>query len=341
MKIGFLSQAAICGHTYVNRLFARATDEPHILVARGLKHHDPSVWQDFENKTEIEEDFFHLPHDKVLEWARGMDAVFFNEIEDWELIQKVGEVTKTIGYLVSDRVVSGTEYKYQVVFDAVIICNEQVYEDFSAYKNTHFVPWGVEPELFGEPGEHYFVHSAGWGGVGDRKCTPEFARAMAKLKDAEGILLTQRCIFDGETTKRIRKMRSEGRLKVEYGDTERTYPGRVYVGLSRHEGLGLYFPEAMACGLPVITTDAPPMNQFVSEETGLLVKPKYSYYRQGMSYPAYEPDFNDFLKKMRWAKNNPDEMAEKGRKALEFIKQNHSYEQFKQKYKEVLETTVS
>ena len=50
--------------------------------------------------------------------------------------------------------------------------------------------------------------------------------------------------------------------------------GRVAVQPSKLEGLGLTLVEAMAAGAPLITTDAPPMNEFVMPETGWLVPVK-------------------------------------------------------------------
>jgi len=39
--------------------------------------------------------------------------------------------------------------------------------------------------------------------------------------------------------------------------------GDVYVYPSRLDGIGLSVPEVLACGLPVITTDVPPCNEFI------------------------------------------------------------------------------
>jgi glycosyltransferase involved in cell wall biosynthesis len=48
--------------------------------------------------------------------------------------------------------------------------------------------------------------------------------------------------------------------------------GDLYLYPSRLEGIGLTLPEALACGLAAITTDAPPMSEFVQEgRTGSLV----------------------------------------------------------------------
>src|SRR3990172_4837970 len=46
--------------------------------------------------------------------------------------------------------------------------------------------------------------------------------------------------------------------------------GKVYVAPSRREGLGLPILEAMSCGLPVITTDGPPMNEWIQYKDVLI-----------------------------------------------------------------------
>ncbi len=49
----------------------------------------------------------------------------------------------------------------------------------------------------------------------------------------------------------------------------------IFVLPSLHEGMGIVFLEAMACGLPVVTTNVGGMTDFIMEgKTGLLVKPR-------------------------------------------------------------------
>ena len=63
----------------------------------------------------------------------------------------------------------------------------------------------------------------------------------------------------------------------------------VCVAPSRWEGLGLHLYESMALGLPVITNDAPPMNEVIAHgDNGLLVASRRRG-RAASGIPAYKP----------------------------------------------------
>jgi 1,2-diacylglycerol 3-alpha-glucosyltransferase len=62
---------------------------------------------------------------------------------------------------------------------------------------------------------------------------------------------------------------------------------------ARWEGLGLHLYEAIAFGMPIVTNDAPPMNELVEDNfNGLLV----GSHQDGLAnsgIPAYTPDVKD------------------------------------------------
>lgn len=141
-----------------------------------------------------------------------------------------------------------------------------------------YIPWGVDVELFRpqEPIAHddvVFFHSAGMGGVNLRKGTDLLVRAFQHVRGpARLVIHSQVGIERYEPVADL--IRNDPRIEF----IERTvgapglyHLGDVYVYPSRLEGIGLTIAEALACGLPVITTDCAPMNEFVRHgETGWL-----------------------------------------------------------------------
>ena len=77
--------------------------------------------------------------------------------------------------------------------------------------------------------------------------------------------------------------------------------GRILVFPSKLEGLGLPLPEGLACGLPAIATNAPPMNEFVIEGyNGLLVDVERTVTRaDNIAFPETIVSTHDLADKMR------------------------------------------
>lgn len=71
----------------------------------------------------------------------------------------------------------------------------------------------------------------------------------------------------------LRVMKYMGRWAPdEYAQIQNRY--RFHLCLSQYEGFGHYIHEAKSTQAVVITTDAPPMNEFVRPEFGILVPPE-------------------------------------------------------------------
>lgn len=119
------------------------------------------------------------------------------------------------------------------------------------------------------------VFSNGWGGVHDRKGWPE-VRAVLERDPTAIAVRSQRPLDAPKGVTVLGPCATSAEL---YADAD------LAVQPSRFEGVGLAMLEAMACGVPVLTTDAPPMRDYVlaayGEETGrtLLVEAKETLVR--------------------------------------------------------------
>ncbi|MDO8885719.1 glycosyltransferase family 4 protein [Candidatus Oleimmundimicrobium sp.] len=138
--------------------------------------------------------------------------------------------------------------------------------DISGYK---FTPRGG---LFNS---NVFVHNAGYGGIFKRKSTDEVIRAFHKSKAKKLIINAQRDIGD-ELSFQAREILSEDtRIDFrinDYEDNNELYKeGDIAIQPSKFEGYGRAIIEAMACGMPVITTNQDPMNSFYPDKE-LLIK---------------------------------------------------------------------
>ncbi len=112
-----------------------------------------------------------------------------------------------------------------------------------------------------------FFHSCGMSPK--RKGCDLVLRSFAKLHGkAKLVIHSQQRLKQSlpELTDLISLLENTGSLIIYEGSIGAPglyYKGDIYVYPSRLEGIGLTVAEALACGLPIITSDNPPMNEFV------------------------------------------------------------------------------
>jgi len=171
-----------------------------------------------------------------------------------------------------------TQHCYDLMF-------EYGYQNLMLVKymaNIHKYPWTLRKVRNGEP-VHFVIHS-GWNGMNGRKGTEPTIRAFTQANHSNTFLtvVTQKKWKTYEEGTQKLAERYKKRIKIqEVNNTDVVYNSGAYafghcvVQPSKWEGLGLTYIEAMISGLPAITTDAPPMNEFVEhEKTGWLVEAK-------------------------------------------------------------------
>jgi glycosyltransferase involved in cell wall biosynthesis len=188
-----------------------------------------------------------------------------------------------------------------------LICNTQRHmEAMEFHPSSYYIRWGTDTELFSPKSktifkdELVFFHSAG---LSNRKGTDLLIEAFIDYKvfeKARLIIHTQQDL--SRLFKKDYSNLEEYNIKVINKTV--TSPGLynegdVYVYPTKLDGLGLTMYESLSCGLPVIATNYPPMNEIINDSNGSLVKVKKNYARSdGYYWPLSEVDKKDLAEKM-------------------------------------------
>lgn len=204
------------------------------------------------------------------------------------------------------------------------------------------IPYPIDTEYFCPSNvvmKFAFAHSEGWGGAGFRKGTDLIFAAFQQLyymsKDKPTMWV------HGQPGEPQHSQLQRGVVTTQQEDLSDAIDlyrkGKIFICSSRREGLGLPILEAMACGLPVITTNAPPMNEWFPEDYPLLVKVQN---QQDLPYgdvPMYTPNVYDLMLKMEFAYNHPKLMEQIGKINCSIIQEKFSWNVLRDTYLKFLD----
>lgn len=190
-----------------------------------------------------------------------------------------------------------------------------------------------------------FVHNAGSGGMNGRKGTREtlqaFQSACRNGLHADLLVRSQvpleQIVPEFMDYMKPRVFRVEGSVPFD-----RLYDeGDVLVYPSRYDGHALVTLEAMAAGMPVITTNAEPMNEYWGRESRkLLVKVARREKPSGLVNPHCQSNIvsvEDLAKKMLWcAQPEGGELGEISRNNRRIAEEEHSWAMLRDRWKSKL-----
>lgn len=261
--------------------------------------------------------------DDFARWASTVkpDVVLFNEQNWWT----------PVVWCNSKKIVTGAYIDYYTretvdlfgCYDFLICNTKRHHSVFSWHPGCHYVPWGTDTTVFAPraldriSGDHVvFFHSAGYSPY--RKGTDLAIRAFQQIEgEAQLVVHTQRplselpCMY----SPLVRRLIGAGKLLVLCATVRAPglyHRGDVYVYPSRLDGVGLTVPEALACGLPVITIDNPPMNEFVDRRCGSLVSvSRIAPRSDGYYWPQCEVSTHDLASAMQAYVDSPDELPQR------------------------------
>lgn len=222
-----------------------------------------------------------LVWDDFKQWAEAkeIDVILWNEQQDFAPIVFARRELDVAQGAYIDYYTART-VPFFGLYDFVICNTRRHHSVFADHRRAVHIPWGTDCSLYTGDGSPVaedtvvFFHSAGMSP--ERKGTLTAVKAFAMVEgDARFVLHTQRPV--AESAGLAEACAADSRVEV----IEETvaapglyHRGDVYVYPTTLEGVGLSVPEALACGLPVVAPDCPPMNEFVHHgENGRLVKP--------------------------------------------------------------------
>jgi FkbM family methyltransferase len=185
-----------------------------------------------------------------------------------------------------------------------------------------------------------FLFAFDFNSIGDRKnpwgLVEAFKRAFGPREDVRLVIKAINGSLQSPTAERLRvAVAGDQRIELierylSVAELEELYAtSDCYVSLHRSEGFGLTVAEAMARGLPVISTDYSSTTEFLDARTGwpvphtlTTVGPNNHPYHEGAQWA--DPDLDAAAAAMREVADNPAEAAKRGAAARQHLARTRS-----------------
>jgi len=270
----------------------------------------------------------------------GLDVVLIIEYPFcWDYLKILKEKGIKIVYIpMIDSVGTKILEKYKDFVDLWLCINKWSYNIIKAKGwKCCYLPYPIDTDYFKfiQRGENkVLLHNAGYVGLKNRKGTDLVLRAFQKLdKEKVKLIINSQvplekygCLYDVDL--RVGE-------KLEIMDLYKE--GDIYLAPSRFEGNGLTMYEAMACGFPVITTNAPPMNEVVEDKEFLIKVENNLHFNEENT--IYEPDLNDFVSKINFVMDI--DLKEVSKRNREIIENKFSWNVLKSQYLDIFYKIVN
>jgi glycosyltransferase involved in cell wall biosynthesis len=343
MNIGIITTWFERGAAYVSKAYEKTFKKKNnvYIYARGGEKYgkgDPNWDRPNVTFSPFWPSYFFPGHDGMsrihfYNWIKknDIDILFFNEQHGIKFVREFSNYGVTTGayidYYKQENVKDFNVYNF-------LVCNtKRHYSVFDWHPKCIFIPWGTDISLF-KPSDTpikqnavTFFHSAGYGGVNGRKGTDILVRAFQDVKGEAKLVIHSQVPVQKYGRDIDQLIKNDERITF----IEKTvsapglyHLGDIYVYPTKLEGIGLSVPEALSCGLPVITTDSAPMNEFVQQGlNGSLVSIAKSQTRRDNYYwPETIPDQEDLTKKMQQYVNQPETVVAHKKNARLFAIEN-------------------
>ncbi len=321
MKIGIVTTWFERGAAYVSKQYADLLEDEHevFIYARGGEEYaignpewdKSNVYWAKKYPMPVHASYIDEKDFKTWLNTKNLDVVFFNEQRWWQPVKICKELNiKTGAYI--DYYTDDTLELFNI-YD-FLICNTKRHQSaFSFHNQCYYVPWGTDTELFVPKMRNKeipnkaitYFHSAGMSPF--RKGTDYVLKAFSSLSkrysNCQLVIHSQvdLILFFPDLKSTIKLLLDEKKLIIINQTVSAPgiyYYGDVYVYPSRIDGIGLTIAEALSTGLPTITVDNAPMNEFISSPSVVAGVKKFYCRNDGYYWPMCEIDLFDLEEKM-------------------------------------------
>lgn len=354
MNIGIITTWFERGAAYVSKQYRdNLVKEGHnvFIYARGGEQYakknsnwdfDYVTWGKKYNTTYIDPNHF-------FNWINNnkLEALLFNEQQDFRIVVETKKKYKNIKLASYIDYYTENTLRFYNIYDFVICNTKRHFEAMSDHPQKYYLKWGTDINVFkpikkNVSNKIIFFHSAG---MSLRKGTDILINTFINYKLYEKSKLI---IHTQISIKNFTNIKPNELEKFNIFIISKTvhapglyHLGNVYVYPTRLEGVGLTIYEALACGLPVLTTNYPPMNEIINSKIGRLVKVKRNYCRSdGYYWPMSLCDEKDLANAMNFYINNCETIKIHSKNARKFAEHNLDWEKQSKKLSRIFENSA-
>jgi glycosyltransferase involved in cell wall biosynthesis len=242
----------------------------------------------------------------------GVDGILFFERPTWhpQLLRIAREMGVATVCVPNWEWFNGkaSEWQYCDLFVCPSRFTESIVRSYG-FTNTCCLSWPLDlaklPHRSIRGPARHFIHNAGLVDADDRKGTRDTILAFNRLT-GDNLRLTvrlQKAVPLPSTDKRVEVLVGSSANVADLYAT-----GDICVQPSKMEGIGFMVLEAACAGLPVITTDYPPMNEYI-QQPQLRCRTRWrkrkAFASQWIRHAHLKlPSIRDLTRRMEWAASN-------------------------------------
>ena len=336
MNIGIVTAWYERGAAYVSKMYKDLLEqEGHVvyIFARGgfvSKNQLSERWKEKEITRSEKYTDTTIEKRKLYSWIKkkNLNAILFNEQNDFRVLIWLKNDFPEIKLGAYVDYYTEATLPWFDLYDFLICNTKRHIQAMKDHPQKYYLKWGTDIELYKPSEEKHrevrFFHSVG---MSPRKGTDILVNAFinGKLYEKSKLILHTQIPIEKVTAFKKDDLQKYG---IEVIDKTVTAPGLYYLGdvyvyPTRLDGLGLTMYEALASGLPMITSDFPPMNEVGTEDFVKRIKIADYYCRSDAYYfPMVICDEKDLTNAMNWYVQHPDELLKQKKMAREYAVEN-------------------